>query len=240
MFFTMLAALTLSATSHPESLVDAARHRTVPIEIQLPEKQERCTLQQRCKVAFISSGYGIPHDKYQFMVRTLTQHGFMTVSIAHELEQDPDLSRIPPFLATRAENWQRGAQTLAFVRETLSPSFEAYDFDHLWLLGHSNGGDISAWYANATPTFVEAVVTIDSRRVLLPRNKDIRVLSIRGSDFPADDNVLYTDSERLSYPVCVMQIPNARHNDMSDFGPEWLTNKMTSAITSFLENQSCK
>ncbi|WMN61978.1 alpha/beta hydrolase [Pseudoalteromonas xiamenensis] len=240
MLLAMLAAATLGESSFPESLVDERRHRTIPIEIHLPENEARCTSQQRCNVAFISSGYGVPHNKYQFIVRSLVQRGFMTVSIGHELEQDPDLSPVQPFYATRAENWQRGAQTLTFVRESLEPVFKSYDFEHLWLFGHSNGGDISAWYANATPKYVAAIVTIDSRRVLLPRNKDIRVLSIRGSDFPADANVLYSDSERATYPVCVKQIPNARHNDMSDYGPNWLTSTMSNAVSVFIENQSCK
>ena len=72
--------------------------------------------------------------------------------------------------------------------------------------------------------------------MLLPRNKNIRVLTIRGSDYPADANVLLTDQELTVYPVTQRLIEKSRHNDMYDGGPKWLVDKMSKEVAAFLEN----
>ena len=106
-----------------------------------------------------------------------------------------------PYLTTRMENWHRGVVTLKFLVNELSVKHPEYDFTKLTLFGHSNGGDISALYAAIYPSDVSQLITLDHRRMLLPRNKSIRVLTLRASDYPADANVLLTDQELTVYPV---------------------------------------
>jgi len=222
-----------------EHVLDESRARNIPIDISYPIDSSGCSWNSKCLVAFVSAGYGVPHDKYGFLVDTLNKLGFLTVAIAHELPQDPELSREGDLYQTRSENWIRGAATLDFLQHKLKERFTKYDFNSILLVGHSNGGDISSWLANDNEPYISSVVTLDSRRVPLPRNKNINVLSIRGSDFPADKGVLPTELEVSEYGICVVKIPKSKHNDMSDFGPEWLKKEMSRLVKQFLSGAAC-
>ncbi|KPH63304.1 hypothetical protein AMS58_13855 [Pseudoalteromonas porphyrae] len=236
-FCFLIVSVTASSATNSEVIVDKARARVIPISISLPAYNEHCSQQTKCPVAFISAGYGIAHTDYQFAVDVFTAKGYLSIAVAHELKNDPALNSNPPYMATRIENWHRGVVTLKFLVEKLSAKYPAYDFSHLTLFGHSNGGDISALYAAIYPNEVSNVITLDHRRMLLPRNKNIRVLTLRGSDYPADTGVLYTADELTSFPVDQFFLPNARHNDMFDAGPIKLLNKMKRHLNEFLVHQ---
>ncbi len=164
----------------------------------------------------------------------------MVVAIGHELENDPPLSVAGNLYKTRSENWMRGAETLDFVKHNLAPTYKNYNFNDLLLIGHSNGGDISSWLANNGKDYIDTVITLDHRRVPLPRRDDVSVLSIRGSDYAADDDVLPTTSEAKEYGMCVTEIPESRHNDMTDYGPKWLKDEITHVIANFLNGTGCR
>ncbi|RJY13313.1 alpha/beta fold hydrolase [Parashewanella spongiae] len=106
-----------------------------------------------------------------------------------------------PLLDSKTGN--AGGNTLEYVRQTLSSRYPAYHFEKPLFVGHSNGGDISALYTAQYPQHVTSVVTLDHRRVPLPRDKNIKVLSIRASDFPADEGVLYRKDELENLTACV-------------------------------------
>ncbi|WP_394223210.1 alpha/beta hydrolase [Alteromonas gracilis] len=242
MKFLITIAVSLFTTLNAfgtEYVLDEARSRSIPIDISHPTHSERCTLKARCSVAFISAGYGVPHDKYEFLVDTFNKLGFLSVAIAHELPQDPELSREGNLYETRSENWIRGAATLDFLLHNLKGKFTEYDFDSIVLVGHSNGGDISSWLANENPSFIASVITLDNRRVPLPRNENIKVFSIRGSDFPADRGVLPSEREVSEYDICVVKIPQSKHNDMSDFGPHWLKKKISKLVERYIKDAAC-
>jgi hypothetical protein len=129
---------------------------------------------------------------------------------------------------------------LRFVRKSLRRSHPNFDWEDPVLIGHSNGGDISAWLAQESPMFAGSVVTLDNRRVPLPRGSSPRVLSIRGSDFQADAGVLPTDEELESSGSCVVKINDARHNDMQDDGPIDLKNAIARYLVTFLDGGTCK
>ncbi|KUM55040.1 hypothetical protein AR688_17510 [Rheinheimera sp. EpRS3] len=59
-------------------------------------------------------------------------------------------------------------------------------------------------------------------------------MSIRGSDFPADDGVLYTAEELKQFNGCIVQVADSEHNDMTDFGPGWLKNSLSNIIRAFV------
>jgi pimeloyl-ACP methyl ester carboxylesterase len=222
-----------------ESIYDESRNRAIPIEITLPGDAEKCSTKSKCPVVFLSAGYGISYLKYTFISKQLNQLGYLVIAIGHELPNDPALSVSENLYETRSENWSRGAQTLDFLKNSLSKRFEKYDFEKLTLIGHSNGGDISAWLANQNKTYIQKVITLDHRRVPLPRNSNIRVLSIRASDFPADKGVLLTDTEQQQFESCIVKIPKAKHNDIADFGPMWLKEKINLLIKNDLNEQPC-
>ncbi|MGL4473922.1 MAG: hypothetical protein ACRCT7_05615, partial [Shewanella sp.] len=226
-----------------QQLVDSSRERLIPINITKPlhnsqQSASQCSALKPCPVVFISAGYGVSHLKYTFIRQLFNQQGYLVVEIAHELASDPMLATQGNFFVTRQENWQRGAQTLTFVRDTLKKRLPEFDFDHLTLVGHSNGGDISAWLANQPNDYISRLITLDHRRMPLPTTTAINILSIRASDFAADEGVLPTKTNSQSQAICVVTLIDAKHNDMTDDGPLWLTHKIHELIEQFIGAQA--
>ncbi|KPZ68873.1 Alpha/beta hydrolase family protein [Shewanella sp. P1-14-1] len=243
------------AQVQPQSLlvVDTLRQREIPIELYLPEKSFACHVEQQCPVMIIGSGYGLLHTDYQFISQLFQQNGYLVVAIQHELATDPALSRTPPFIQTRAENWQRGANTVDFILQQSRQYLPEFDFEHVTLVGHSNGGDISVWLAtqgislisesesNLKPVsstdyadYISRIITLDHRRVPLLRNAKITQLSIRASDYPADEGVLPLPSEQVT-TISVVTIKDAKHNDMNDYGPQWLKDEIVNIISEHMQ-----
>jgi predicted esterase len=236
-----LSVLTLSASlmsplsfAQDDVMVDESRNRTIPINITLPNNSKKCSEQAKCPVAFVNAGYGISHNEYTFASKLFNAQDYLSIAVAHELKTDPKLNRKQPYLTTRMENWHRGVVTLKFLVNQLSAQYPEYDFTQLTLFGHSNGGDISALYAAIYPREVSQIITLDHRRMLIPRNKNIRVLTLRGSDYPADANVLLNETELKNFPVSQVMIEKSRHNDMYDGGPAWLVEIMSKEMKVFL------
>lgn len=228
-----------AAACHADSIIDVQRNRTIPVALSFPASSAGCTVDAKCAVVFLSAGYGVPHSDYQFLSTLFTELGYLVVAIGHELPTDPPLSTSGNLFETRAENWIRGADTLKEVRQQLQARYSQYNFEHLTLVGHSNGGDISAWLAREAPSYLSRIITLDHRRVPLPKTQQIKVLSIRASDFAADDGVLPTSEEQTRFGSCVVTIANARHNDMSDAGPAWLKADIEQIIRSWLKGTRC-
>ena len=220
-------------------LVDSARERSIPVELYFPEERADCTAARRCSVAIISPGYRIGHTDYSFIADALTELGYLAVSVQHELASDPPLATGGNLFSARTPDWQRGAENLRYVRESLRVRHPHFDWDHVTLIGHSNGGDISAWLARESPDFAEALITLDHRRVPLPRAAVPRVLSIRAGDFPADEGVLPTPDEQSAHDACIERMQAARHNDMHDGGPVGLKQSMARSISRFLTSGAC-
>ena len=236
--FTLLIACWFNMVN-AEYIYDKARDRTIPIEVTMPIDAGQCTANTKCPVALLSAGYGVSHVQYSFIAAQLNQVGYLVIAIGHELASDPALSVSGDLYQTRSENWRRGAKTLDFLHNELSKRYTHYDFEKLMLIGHSNGGDISAWLASENKAYIQKIITLDHRRVPLPRRHNIEVLSIRASDFPADKGVLHTLAEQEEYDSCIVTIPNAKHNDIADFGPVWLKEKINVLINNYLQGQSC-
>ncbi|MBD1581997.1 alpha/beta hydrolase [Pseudoalteromonas sp. S16_S37] len=230
----------MSTHADLSSIHDIERERHILIEINAPKNAQSCTQTQPCKVAFIGAGYQVEHTKYQFISSQLNQLGYLTVAIGHELPSDPPLSVEGNLYETRMENWQRGAKTLSVVRDYLASKYVNYDFDNLTLVGHSNGGDISALLGNSDTLYVNTIITLDHRRVPLPRTDKINLLSIRASDFPADSGVLPTKAEQQKYGSCIVKIAKSKHNDMSDYGPSWLKEHISKIIDGYVKNKRCE
>lgn len=243
-FFTALAGCTSTQVLDnppPPSLTlfDAARQRPIPVELYLPTQASRCTSVHPCPVALISAGYGISNKSYTFISSMLNELGYLVVAIQHELPSDPPLATDGDLFAGRTPNWQRGAENLRFVLGSMRRSLQNFNWEHPVLIGHSNGGDISAWFVRESPMFIGSVITLDNRRVPLPRGSSPRVLSIRANDFQADAGVLPTDEELKLSGSCVVKIDSARHNDMQDGGPANLKNTIARYIVNFLNGGSC-
>jgi hypothetical protein len=219
------------------TLVDGARGRTVPVAIYLPAAKARCSPARRCPVAVLSGGYGVRHLDYAFLARALTTLGYLVVSVRHDLPTDAALATTGDLVALRTPAWQRGGDNIRFARAVLAAEYPGFAWDAVLLIGHSNGGDISAWLAaDDEPGTVAALITLDHRRMPLPRAATPRTLSIRAGDFPADPGVLPTPEEQATFGIRIVTIAGARHDDMTDAGSSRLKRAIVGQVRQFLKS----
>ena len=239
----VLFAFPVAEAARPQSeaitLTDSDRGRDIMVQLYFPAPNHSCVKESSCPVAFLSPGYRIPHTNYSFLAEMLAARGYLSVAIQHDLPTDPPLTGEGDLVTIRTPAWQRGADNLRFVKAELSKTHPNHDWAALALVGHSNGGDLSAYLMGETPGFAKQLVTLDHRRVALPRDPSLQVLSIRGSDFEADPGVLPSEGEQASSGTCVIEIVGSRHNDMHDGGPSELKAQISLAVGRFLHRGGC-
>jgi predicted esterase len=221
-------------------LVNTERKRDVPLAIYLPSEPARCTKTTLCRVVMLNHGYGVMHTEYSFLAQAFAEQGLLVVSIQHDLPGDEPLAMQGDIVKLRTPAWQRGAETILFVRDALKPKYEGYDWKRMIVVGHSNGGDIAASLANGLPQDIAALITLDHRRVPLARRALPRVLTLRSTDMQADEGVLPTEAEQQSLNINVVQLTDAKHNDMTDEGPEPVKAQIVSYVQRFIDNIALK
>ena len=236
----LLVFVSFNVFSQTTNIEDNARDRVIPVKLYYPENIEKCTVELRCPVVFLSAGYGMLHTDYSFLAEQFSLLGYLTIAIKHELPGDPALSVTGNLYETRSENWIRGSKTLEVVRDKLIQKLHEFNFDSLILVGHSNGGDIASWLGNQGRGFISDIITLDHRRVPLPKTSKIKVISIRASDYLADIGVLPTPKEQVKYGSCVVKIEDSKHNDFWDGGSTSLKNIVLSIVKGHLNNLSCQ
>ena len=222
-----------AVTEEDVVLHDQARDRAVPVRLYRPAGGSVREGGLR-PVALLSPGYGVGHREYSFLARALALRGFLVVAVQHDLPADPRIPREGNVQEVRSPWWRRGSENLLFVRARLREIHPGYQWEHPVLLGHSNGGDLSVWLARDHPAVPAAVVTLDHRRMPVPRAARPRMLLLRGSDFPADPGVLPTPEEQRALGIEVVPLPGARHDDMLDAGPEALKRAIVDRTVEFL------
>ena len=197
-------------------LFDQVRQREIPIAIYtLKNKKDH-----KQKIIILSHGYGYNRGganlEYSYLTNYLAEKGYFVISIQHELSTDSllPLSGDPKVL--RRPFWERGADNILFVINNLKRTNPDLDFKHITLIGHSNGGDMTALFPQKYPDIVDKIITLDNRRMPLPRSNQPKVYSLRSSDQVADEGVLPTVEEQKKYSIKIIKLPNTIHNDMND------------------------
>ena len=172
-------------------LFDKSRQREVPIAIY-KAKTDKNRAEQ--KIIIFSHGYGQnkggDYLAYSYLTEDLASKGFFVVSIQHELSTDSLMPLIGIPQVVRLPFWERGAENILFVINELKKSNSELDFKHITLMGHSNGADMTALFAQKYSGIAYKIITLDNRRMALPRTKDVKVYSLRSSDQKADEGVL--------------------------------------------------
>lgn len=92
-------------------------------------------------------------------------------------------------------------------------------------------------FAKDNEALVSHLVTIDHRRMSLPRSHAIKILPIRASDFDADPGVLPGSNDQEVYGIKIEKLDGARHDDMYDGGGKTLKNRITTLIGAFLDHE---
>lgn len=215
--------------------LDSSRNRLIPVAIYTPIVKENIRNQQ---LVIVSHGYGEnkpgANKSYSYLTKKLGSKGYYVVSIQHELPTDDllPLTGIPQVV--RRSNWERGAENILFVLNELKKIKPELDFKHVNLIGHSNGGDMTVLFAHKYPNLADKIISLDNRRMELPRNSQPKIYSLRSSDQSADEGVLPTVTEQKKFGIKIINLPNTIHNDMNDRGNKRQKREINTYIMDFL------
>lgn len=217
-------------------LFDEARQREVPIAIYKTEVNKKIDKQ---KIIIFSHGYGQnkggDYLAYSYLTDYLASEDYFVVSIQHELATDSlmPLTGIPQII--RRPFWERGVDNILFVINKLKKSNPELDFKHITLIGHSNGADMTALFLQKYTNIVYKIITLDNRRMALPKTKDVKVYSIRSSDQKADEGVLPTEEEQKKFGIKIIKLKNTIHNDMDDQANQEQRKEIRKYVMTFLK-----
>lgn len=215
------------------TLLDQSRNRKIPVAFYKPRTDNP-------QIVIFSHGYGRNEGghylHYSYLTEYLASKAYFVVSIQHELATDSLIPSTGIPQIVRRPFWERGADNILFVIEELKKSNPNLNFKHIALIGHSNGADMSAFFPQKYPGIVDKIITLDNRRMFLPRTTNPKVYSLRSSDQPADEGVLPTDEEQEKYGIRVIKLPNIIHNNMDDRSNEKERKEIRDYIMAFLND----
>lgn len=196
-------------------LYDYSRSRSIPVALYLPDS---AAIKQ--KLVIFNHGYaenqGTPYLSYSYLNNFLAQHGYLVVSIQQELPTDEPLPMNGNLREKRIPNWENGMQNILFVVKELKSRIPNLDDKRYSLIGHSNGGDISMYFAAEYPKKISKVISLDNRRMPIPKIDSLKIYSLRSSDLPADEGVIPTPAEQITHGMSIVTLPNTKHIEMSD------------------------
>lgn len=219
-------------------LYDPSRNRIVPVALYFPQTSKKITKQ---KVVIFSHGYGANKGgdnlNYSYLNENLASYGYFVASIQHELPTDSLLPATGIPQVVRRTNWERGAENILFTLNELKRMHPDLDYKHLILIGHSNGGDMSMLFGSKYPDLVNKIISLDNRRVALPRTKHPRIYSLRSSDQPADEGVLPTPEEQTKCSMKIIKLNHTIHNDMDNDATEEQRKEINNYILGFLNDR---
>lgn len=219
------------------SLFDKSRNRSVPVGLYLSDSQLGKSKTKKLKLAIINHGYGMKNTDYSFLAETLVANGYFVAGIQQELPTDEPMPTVGKPSEVRRPFWERGVENILFVIEELKKLYPELDTKNLLLAGHSNGGDTVMLFAEKYPTRVKKIISLDNRRMPLPRRKRLEILTIRSSDQTADDGVLPTDEEQKKFKIKIVKLANTIHNDMWDGATFEQKREMSEIIANFLSDK---
>jgi hypothetical protein len=221
-------------------LFDATRQRPVSVDLAVRRDYEMRANNGLWKlpVAMISNGNTVKNTEYSFLANVLADRGYLVASVQQDLPTDPPLIREvgQPYVGRR-EVYLRGEANILFVLNELQKRQPNADYNHLTLVGHSNGGDVSMYLAKQHPEIVSKVITLDNLRVPFVPHEGMKILSFRSKDpnFKADPGVLPTPEQTKAGGIDIVDT-GAQHNDLSDRGPDSVKEKVRLTLDRFLRD----
>ena len=180
-------------------LYDSSRgNRLVEVDIAVRRDREMQAEAGMIKlpVAVLNHGNTVKFTEYSFLANVFAARGYMAVSIQHDLPTDaPMVTKAGELYVGRLPQIQRGVANIRFAVEQMRQLQPNADYDHLTIVGHSMGGDISMYFAKQYPDDVRKVVTLDNLRVPFVTDGRFKILSFRSKDpvFKPDPGVVPDD-----------------------------------------------
>ncbi len=220
----------------PDTLryVDENRKREIPVAIYQPVDKKQANY---IPVIF-NHGYGANQGGdyllYSYLAEFLASKGYFVISIQHELPTDELLPTTGNIRETRMPNWKRGAENIYYVLGKVKATYPNLHYDQLAVIGHSNGGDMAALFTHQHPELVHKLITLDNRRMELPRTTKPQVFSLRSNDYPADEDVLPGEAEMKQYNMTI-RFTNINHSHMDNDASEEERKYITGQILLYLK-----
>lgn len=221
--------------SYLDTIYDSTRNRLIPFSVKAPNHQ---TVNSKGLVIF-SHGYSNNRPdaylSYDYIGESLLSRGYVVVSIQHEQKGDPVLPTKGDLQVLRKPFWENGAQNIALVLEKILFSNSSYSQLPLILIGHSNGGDQSAYYSTIHPGEVPTLITLDNWRHSLTNVEVQKALTIRAKDSRTDD-IVFKDWEKRKTHYFQIDSVNVKHADMNDKGTMEQKKEILRSILDFLKD----
>jgi hypothetical protein len=224
------------------NLLDTARQRPVAVDLAVRRDYQMKANAGFWKlpVAIISNGNTVKNTEYSFLANVLAARGYLVASVQQDLPTDPPLmTKVGLPYVGRLEVYEKGEANILFVLGELKKMQPNADYEHLTLVGHSNGGDIAMFCAKRHPELVSKVITLDNLRVPFVLSDKMKILSFRSKDpnFKTDPGVLPTPAQAKADGIDIVNT-KFQHTDMSDRGPDAVKETIQATLDEFLGNGS--
>jgi len=191
-------------------------------------------------VAILNHGNTVKFTEYSFLANLFAARGYMVASIQHDLESDaPLVTKVGELYVGRLPQYHRGVANIRFAIDELKKVQPSADYDHLTMIGHSNGGDISMYFAKLYPDQIKKVVTLDNLRVPFMTDGRFKIISFRSKDpvFKPDPGVIPDDEICAKAGITVVRT-SFQHNDMRDTGPDEAKSAIQDMLDKMLDDDS--
>jgi pimeloyl-ACP methyl ester carboxylesterase len=215
-------------------------NRPVPVNIAIRrDKQMQADAGMiKLPVVVFSHGNTVKSTEYSFINNVFAAHGYMVLSIQHDLPTDTPMVTKPgePYVG-RLPQIQRGVANIRFAVAQMHEVQPNADYDHLTVVGHSMGGDITMYFAKQYPDEIRKVVTLDNLRVPFMTDGKFKILSFRSKDpqFKTDPGVIPDPALCEKAGITVVQT-GFQHNDMRDTGPDTAKSSIQDMLDKFLSD----
>ena len=191
-------------------------------------------------VAILNHGNTVKFTEYSFLANLFAARGYMVVSIQHDLPTDaPMVTKIGELYVGRQPQYERDIANIRFAIDEMKQVQPNADYDHLTMVGHSMGADVSLYFAKMYPDQIKKVVTLDNLRVPFMTDGRFKILSFRSSDpvFKPDPGVI-PDAEICEKAGITVVRTGFQHNDMRDTGPDEAKASIQDMVDKFLDDDS--
>ena len=218
----------------------ANRPVAVDIAVRLDREMQANAGMIALPVAILNHGNTVKFTEYSFLANAFAARGYMAISIQHDLPTDaPMVTKVGELYVGRQPQYLRGIANIKFAVEQMQKVQPNADYDRLTLVGHSNGGDISMYFAKLYPDQIRKVVTLDNLRVPFITDGKFKILSFRSKDpqFKTDAGVIPPEEVREKSGIQVVQT-GFQHNDMRDTGPDEAKASIQDMLDKFLTDES--
>ena len=216
------------------------RDVTVEVAVRRDRQMQAMAEMIELPVAILSHGNTVRNTEYSFLTNVFASRGYLVVSIQHDLDTDaPMVTKVGEEYVGRRMQYNRGVFNIMYAIDELKKLYPNANYRALTLIGHSNGGDISMFFARQHPDLVKKVVTLDNLRVPFITDSKIKILSFRSRDpvFKADPGVVPDDETCARLGIKVVRT-EFQHNDLSDRGPDSAKSSIQAGVEQFLDEDA--